>query len=211
MTPFPRFYPILDTAVLRRRGCTLREAAAAAIEGGARILQLRIKDNPSQKLLDDACSVSELCRRYGILWIVNDRADLALLTDAGLHAGQEDLPAAAARGLIGDGPILGLSTHNPAQMRAATLEPVDYTAIGPVFATTSKETPDPAVGLEGIAQVRMLTNLPLIAIGGITRASAADVLRAGADSVAIIGDLYPDTCDAASLRQRVREWIRITG
>lgn len=211
MTPFPRFYPILDAAILRRRGCSLRDAAAAMIEGGARILQLRVKDNPSQKLFDEACAISDLCRRYGILWIVNDRADLALLTGAGLHVGQDDLPAAAARTLIGDGPVLGLSTHNPSQMRAATLEPVDYAAIGPVYATTSKENPDPSVGLEGIAQVRMLTNLPLIAIGGITRATAGDVLRAGADSAAIIGDLYPGLCDAASLRQRVREWLRITG
>jgi thiamine-phosphate pyrophosphorylase len=211
MTAFPRFYPILDVATLRRRGLTLREAAAAMIDGGARILQLRLKDNPSQRNLEDADSVSELCRRHGVIWIVNDRADLALLTTAGLHLGQDDIPSATARGLLGETAIIGLSTHNPAQMRAATLEPVDYVAIGPIFSTASKDNPDPVIGLEGLAHVRQLTNLPLIAIGGITRDNVESVLDAGADSAAIIGDLYPDPCDPSLLRQRVREWTRITG
>ena len=176
MTAFPRFYPILDVTTLHRRGLSLPEAAAAMIDGGARILQLRLKENPSQRHLDDADSVSELCRRHGVIWIVNDRADIALLTSAGLHIGQDDMPAATARGLLGETAILGLSTHNPAQLRAATLEPVDY-----------------------------------LAIGGITRDNAESVLDAGADSVAIIADLYPDPCDPSLLRQRVRDWTRITG
>jgi thiamine-phosphate pyrophosphorylase len=189
----------------------MRESAAAMIEGGARILQLRLKGNPSQKHLEDADNVAEICRRHGVIWIVNDRADLALLTGAGLHIGQDDMPASTARGLMGDTAIVGLSTHNASQMRAATLEPVDYVAIGPIFSTMSKERPDPDVGLEGIAQVRMLTNLPMIAIGGITRENVESVLDAGADSVAVIADLYPDPCDPASLRQRVRDWTRMTG
>ena len=211
MTAFPRFYPILDVATLQRRGCSLRESAAAMIEGGAHAMQLRLKGNPSQRHLEDADSVAELCRRHGVLWIVNDRADVALLTGAGLHLGQDDLPAATARGLLGETAIIGLSTHNAAQMRAATLEPVDYVAIGPVFATASKEKPDPEVALEGLAQVRMLTNLPLVAIGGITRENVESVLEAGADAVAVIGDLYPDPCDPSNLRQRVRDWTRLTG
>ncbi|MBN8734437.1 MAG: thiamine phosphate synthase, partial [Acidobacteria bacterium] len=159
----------------------------------------------------DADAVSELCRRHGVIWIVNDRADLALLTAAGLHLGQDDMPASTARGLLGETAILGLSTHNPAQLRAATLEPVDYLAIGPIFATASKDNPDPEVGLDTLAHVRQLTNLPLVAIGGITRDNAESVLDAGADSVAIIADLYPDPCDPSLLRQRVRDWTRITG
>jgi len=211
MTMFPRFYPILDVATLQRRGCALRESAAAMIEGGTRAVQLRLKGNPSQRQLEDADNVAELCRRHGVLWIVNDRADLALLTGAGLHLGQEDMSASTARGLLGETAVVGVSTHNAAQMRAATLEPVDYVAIGPIFATISKENPDPEVGTEGLAQVRMLTNLPVVAIGGITRDNAEIVLDAGADSVAVIGDLYPDPCDPSIIRQRVRDWMRITG
>ena len=211
MTAFPRFYPILDVVTLHRRGCTMPESAVAMIEGGSRVIQLRLKSNPTQRNLEDADKVAEQCRRHGVIWIVNDRADIALLTGAGLHLGQDDLPAATARGLMGEMAIIGLSTHNASQMRAATLEPVDYVAIGPVFATASKDQPDPEVGLEGITQVRMLTNLPMIAIGGITRDNAESVLDAGADSVAVIGDLYPDPCDPSTLRQRVRDWIRITG
>ncbi|MEP7361691.1 MAG: thiamine phosphate synthase [Acidobacteriota bacterium] len=211
MTAFPRLYPILDVTTLQRRGCTMPESAVAMIEGGARIIQLRLKGNPSQRNLEDADKVAEQCRRHGVIWVVNDRADIALLTGAGLHLGQDDMPAATARGLLGETAIIGLSTHNAAQMRAATLEPVDYVAIGPAFATVSKEQPDPEVGLEGIAQVRMLTNLPMIAIGGITRENVESVLDAGADSVAVIADLYPDPCDPSSLRQRVRDWTRLTG
>ena len=211
MTAFPRFYPILDVVTLQRRGCTMRESAAAMIDGGARIIQLRLKGNPSQKQLEDADGVAELCRRHGVIWIVNDRADIALLTGAGLHLGQDDMPAATARGLLGETAIIGLSTHNASQMRAATLEPVDYVAIGPLFSTASKEKPDPEVGLEGLAQVRMLTNLPVVAIGGITRDNVESVVDAGADSVAVIGDLYPDPCDPQILRQRVRDWMRLTG
>ncbi|HZO53996.1 MAG TPA: thiamine phosphate synthase [Bryobacteraceae bacterium] len=211
MTAFPRFYPILDVVTLHRRGCTMPESAVAMIEGGSRVIQLRLKSNPTQRNLEDADKVAEQCRRHGVIWIVNDRADIALLTGAGLHLGQDDLPAATARGLMGEMAIIGLSTHNASQMRAATLEPVDYVAIGPVFATASKDQPDPEVGLEGITQVRMLTNLPMIAIGGITRDNVESVLDAGADSVAVIGDIYPDPCDPSTLRQRVRDWIRITG
>ena len=211
MTAFPRFYPILDVPTLQRRGCTLPESAVAIIEGGARILQLRLKGNPTQRNLEDADKVAEQCRRHGVIWIVNDRADIALLTSAGLHIGQDDMPAATARGLMRDSAIIGLSTHNASQMRAATLEPIDYVAIGPIFSTMSKEKPDPEVGLEGLVQVRMLTNLPVIAIGGITRENVESVLDAGADSVAVIGDLYPDPCDPSTLRQRVRDWTRMTG
>ena len=211
MSTFPRFYPILDAVTLQRRGCTMPESAVAMIEGGSRIIQLRLKSNPTQRNLEDADKVAEQCRRHGVIWIVNDRADIALLTCAGLHLGQDDMPASTARGLLGETAIIGLSTHNASQMRAATLEPVDYVAIGPVFATVSKEQPDPEVGLDGIAQVRMLTNLPMIAIGGITRDNVESVLDAGADSVAVIGDLYPDPCDPSTLRQRVRDWMRITG
>ncbi len=92
------------------------------------------------------------------------------------------------------------------QLRAARSEPVDYLAVGPVFATASKANPDPVIGVDGVRAARRLTGVPLVAIGGITRETAPDVLAAGADSVAVIGDLYPGSLTRASLRQRIEEW-----
>ena len=139
--------------------------------------------------------------------VVDDRADIALLLDAGLHVGQDDLTPQDARRVIGAERTLGYSTHNEEQMRAATAEPADYFAFGPVFATASKQNPDPVVGLARLAHMRKLAGRPLIAIGGITRYNAAEVLAAGADSVAVISDVYPDPLDAAALERRIREWL----
>ena len=122
--------------------------------------------------------------------IMNDRADLCLAADfGGVHIGQDDLSAESVRKIIGPDRWLGVSTHNPQQLREADLTSADYLAIGPVFATSSKERPDPVVGLEGVRRARALTRKPLVAIGGITRANAASVVEAGADSVAVISDL----------------------
>jgi thiamine-phosphate diphosphorylase len=122
--------------------------------------------------------------------IMNDRADLCLAAGFdGVHVGQDDLSAEAVRKIIGPDRWLGVSTHNPDQLREADLTSADYLAIGPVFATSSKERADPVVGLEGVRFARELTRKPLVAIGGITRANAASVIEAGADSVAVISDL----------------------
>ena len=122
--------------------------------------------------------------------IMNDRADLCLAADFdGVHVGQEDLSPESVRRIIGPDRWLGVSTHNPEQLRDADLTSADYLAIGPVFATSSKENPDPVVGLEGVRRARVVTRKPLVAIGGITRANAASVIEAGADSVAVISDL----------------------
>ena len=130
-----------------------------------------------------------------------DRADLAVLAGAGgVHVGQDDLPPSAARKIVGDARRLGVSTHNAAQVRAGLDAPVDYLAIGPVFATTSKANPDPVVGLAGVAEAAGLAHgaaRPLVAIGGITLAEAPRVIDAGADSLAVISDLLgadPDRC-----------------
>jgi len=148
-----------------------------------------------------------MCADAGALFVINDRADMAMMLDCGLHVGQDDLPPAAARGLIGAGRVLGFSTHNEEQFRIAEVEPVDYIAIGPIFGTASKLNPDPEVGLDKLRRRRTLTKKPLVAIGGITRATVRDVLAAGADSVAIIGDLYPDPCAPEDLKIRAQEWI----
>ena len=122
--------------------------------------------------------------------IMNDRADLCLAAELdGVHVGQEDLSPESVRAIIGPDRWLGVSTHNPEQLREADETSADYLAIGPVFATSSKENPDPVVGLEGVRRARALTRKPLVAIGGITRANAASVIAAGADSVAVISDL----------------------
>ncbi len=136
--------------------------------------------------------------------IMNDRPDLCLAAEFdGVHVGQEDLSAESVRGIIGPKRWLGVSTHNPEQLREADLTSADYLAIGPVFATSSKERPDPVVGLEGVRRARALTRKPLVAIGGITRANAASVIEAGADSVAVISDLLREP------RKSAEEFFRI--
>lgn len=196
----PRFYPILDPW----RNLHPIAQVSAVLRGGARIAQIRNKGAWTQALLEAAREAARILP----LPIVNDRADIAALVGAGVHLGQDDLPPADARRICKDS-IAGFSTHNPAQTAAADREPVDYIAIGPVFATASKANPDPAVGLEGVRQARSLTGKPLVAIGGITRANALSVLDAGADSVAVIGDLYPEDLSEATLEARVEEWCRL--
>jgi thiamine-phosphate pyrophosphorylase len=149
-----------------------------------------------------------LCAQAGAQFVINDRADVAALLHAGLHLGQEDLPLAAARMLLPDA-MIGFSTHNAAQLRAAADQPANYLALGPVFGTASKENPDPVVGIDELRRLRPLSGKPLIAIGGITRANAQAVFAAGADSLAIIGDLYDGVDSVAALRRRCREWLAL--
>lgn len=211
MTTLPRLYPILDTGALEGRCLALVEAAAAVLEGGARLLQIRHKGLWNGIMFEAAREVASLCRQAGATLIVNDRADIAKLLGAGLHVGQDDLAPADARGLLGDGPIIGYSSHTAAQLRHAAQEPVDYVALGPIFNTSSKPNPDPVVGLDELRRCRVLVAKPLVAIGGITRENARAVFAAGADAVALIADLLPATAAAADLRQRIEEWRSITG
>jgi thiamine-phosphate pyrophosphorylase len=203
-------YPILDCDTLRAHGCSVIDAAEALLDGGARILQYRHKEFWSREIVAEAERVGELCRTRGALFIVNDRADYAKMLGAGVHVGQDDLPPRAARELLGDDAVIGYSTHNAAQLEAAAGEPVDYVALGPVFGTASKRNPDPVVGVGNIESWRSLVPQPMVAIGGITRANARDVWAAGAEMVAVIGDLYGGVCDAGSIRERMCEWLRLT-
>ena len=202
----PRVYPILDTESLDRRRIAMATAAAALLEGGAGILQIRHKGHWSRDFFAAARAVARLCGENGAPLIVDDRADFALLLEAGLHVGQDDLSPRDARKLIGSQATLGFSSHNMAQLVAAGGEPVDYVAIGPIFATTSKRNPDPVVGVEEIRRCRSLIEKPLVAIGGITLENARDVWAAGADSVALIGALLPEAATARGLRERMEEW-----
>lgn len=204
----PRLYPILDTGLCNRRGLDPSAAARAIVEAGARILQLRHKGHFSRELFAQAEQIAALCRGAGVQFVMNDRADLAMLLDCGLHVGQDDLPPAMARKLIGPGRLLGFSTHNEAQLLAGAAEEVDYVAIGPVFGTASKLNPDPVVGVEELRRLRPLVSKPLAAIGGITTSNVREVIEAGADSVALIADLIPPGADAEQLlRARMTEWM----
>jgi thiamine-phosphate pyrophosphorylase len=205
----PRVYPILDTESLDGRAIPLETAAAAFLDGGAGILQIRHKRHWSRGFYESARTVARLCREAGATLIVNDRADFALLLEAGLHVGQDDLPPRDARRLMGPDARIGYSSHNVTQLCAAGGEPVDYVALGPVFATASKLNPDPAIGVEEIRRCRSLVEKPLVAIGGITQENALDVFRAGADSVAVIAGLLPSPATAHTLRERMEQWQQL--
>ncbi len=192
----PRLYPILDVECVSRlhEGSTLSSSevcdfAAELVAGGATLLQLRAKRASARELLSLA---RELKRTAGsrVKLIMNDRADLCLAAGFdGLHLGQDDLSPEGARKVLGNGYIIGVSTHNEGQLRTADASPADYLAIGPIFQTGTKLNPDPVVGLDGLRALRKLTRKPLVAIGGITRQNARSVIDAGADSVAVISDL----------------------
>jgi thiamine-phosphate pyrophosphorylase len=200
---FPSFYPILDTGTAARLGVDPVHAAAAILEAGARVLQFRHKGFFSRDVFEQARRIAALCRETDALFVIDDRADVARLLNAGLHLGQDDLSPSDARRVVGEATI-GFSTHNEAQLRAAAGEKVDYLAIGPIFGTSSKANPDPVVGLDELRRLRALTDRPLIAIGGITRANALNVIEAGADSVAVIGDLFSEDG-----KIRAGEWVSV--
>ena len=184
-------------------------AAEAILEAGALILQFRHKGFFSRDVFIEAEKVSMICRDAGALFVMNDRADIAMLLDAAIHLGQDDLAPADARRIMPPGRVIGFSTHNADQLEAGDREPVDYVAIGPIFATASKLKPDPVVGIERLRALRPLTRKPLVAIGGITLETAPSVFEAGADSVAIISGLYRQPLTKASLRARAEEWLAI--
>lgn len=203
----PAFYPILDTAALAKCGCGIQDAANVLLDAGVKLLQFRHKNEWTQQEFDQAVQISSLCKEAGCQLIVNDRADYAQLTDAGLHIGQDDLSPAASRKVIGKA-IIGLSTHNRAQIEIADEEPVDYIALGPIFPTDSKLKPDPVLGVEKFGKLRKLTNKPVVAIGGIRLENAADVLAAGASSVATISGFL--NTDLGGIAKNAREWVRLT-
>lgn len=209
----PRLYPILDAARFMRAVDPLAAILAFAeelMQGSATLIQYRNKSDDLRAALEHARRLREVTRGHAHL-IINDRVDLCIAADAdGVHLGQDDLPPAAARRILeaaaaaGDQPrLIGFSTHNPGQVRAAAALPVDYLAIGPVFATSSKANPDPVVGLLGVREARKATGRPLVAVGGITRGNCRSVIDAGADCVAIISDLVE------SPRAAVQEFLRI--
>jgi len=182
-----RLYAIVDPLDTGRDPIVL---ARAMLAGGARLLQLRLKATATGALLETANAVRELTAAAGATFVVNDRADVALACGAdGVHLGQDDLPIAAARAMVGPGLLIGFSTHSETQLADARTHGADYLAFGPIYATTSKSKADPVLGCERLTAARALTTGPLVAIGGITAATAPTVLAAGADAVAVIAAL----------------------
>jgi thiamine-phosphate pyrophosphorylase len=199
----PRLYVILDAALLTVPETECAEKLAAA---GVRLLQYRNKRASARELFECSKRLSSLLIPQGVTFVVNDRADVAAAAEAsGVHVGQEDLGAEAARSVIGAQKLLGVSTHNLDQFKDAAAASADYVAVGPVFSTLTKANPDPVVGIELIRRIRPLTDKPIVAIGGITLERAAEVIQAGADSVAVISDilLAPDP------GERARQYIEL--
>jgi thiamine-phosphate pyrophosphorylase len=186
-------YAILDRDTLTARGVRLEDFARELRDAGVVLLQYRDKSGQPQEILRAAAEMAAVFAGTEATLILNDRADLAALAGwSGVHVGHLDLPPDAVRRVLGTGRVIGVSTHNDEQVRAADVSEADYVAVGPVFATSTKLNAEPVVGLEGVRRARALTTKPIVAIGGITRANARAVIDAGADSVAVIGGLFSD-------------------
>lgn len=200
---FPPLYAILDPSLA---GQPIPQLAESLVQAGVELIQLRDKRNTPRAVLRRAQELAAQFASSGVRLIVNDRPDIAALSGAGgVHVGQLDLPVEAARLLCGTPRWVGVSTHNLDQLRDADRTSADYIAVGPVFPTGTKEHPDPVVGLDFIRAARQMTRKPLVAIGGITVESAADVFRAGADSIAVVRDLLA----APDPARRAREFLAI--
>jgi len=195
----PPLYMILDAALLTTSEL---EAARKLADAGVRLIQYRNKRGSSRELLQASSALAAELVPRGALFFVNDRPDVALLSGAnGVHIGQSDLPVAETRAVLGQGKLLGVSTHNLEQFRAAAETDADYIALGPVFATDSKANPDPVVGTVMIREARKLTKKPIVGIGGISLERAKEVMEAGADSVAVISDVLRASDPAKRARQ----------
>ena len=175
-------------------GLSHAEQVELLSQGGASLVQLREKEMPAREFYEQAKAAVDVAARRGVQLIINDRVDVALAVGAsGVHLGQDDMPPQAVRKLLGSTAVIGYSTHNVEQAIAATKLPIDYLAIGPIFATTSKGDTAPVLGLNGLQTIRhAIGAFPLVAIGGITHANAREVIEAGADSIAVISALLSD-------------------
>jgi thiamine-phosphate pyrophosphorylase len=184
---FPRLYAILDPTLLTSSELDLAEALAGS---GVELIQYRNKTASSRQFFEISRQLSSVLGPRGVRLVVNDRPDIAMLAGAGgVHVGQDDLSVEDARAVCGQDRWVGVSTHTLEQLAAADRTSADYIALGPIFPTATKKNPDPVVGTELLRKARQMTKKPLVAIGGITLERAAEVYRAGADSLAVIRDL----------------------
>lgn len=181
----PKIYPITDVSITK---LSHLEQVKQLIHGGAKLIQLREKNNSPKEFYEAAKVVMDFVRNTDVKIIINDRVDIALAVKAdGVHLGQDDLPPVYARNILGKNAIVGFSTHSVAQAVEAVKFPINYVAIGPIFDTTTKENPDATIGIEGLKTVRQaIGNFPLVAIGGINVEKFSSIIENGADSAAII-------------------------
>src|ERR1700692_2456276 len=180
----PRLYVILDAALLK---IPVKECAKSLVDAGVRLIQYRNKHAAGRELLETSRELAEYLNALGVQFIVNDRADVAALAGArGVHVGQDDLGVEQARQVMGEGKCVGVWTHDAGQFRGALQTRADDIGVGPIFATGSKENPDPVVGVGFVRETRGMTDRPIVAIGGITLERAAEVIEAGAGLVGII-------------------------
>ena len=201
----PRLYPITDA---RLTGLSHSEQIERLAAGGATFIQLREKLAAPREFYNSALEAMKVARRLGVQIIINDRVDIAMAVAAdGVHLGQDDLPPERVRAIVGQSRIIGFSTHNLKQALEADSTSVDYIAIGPVFQTSTKEKPDPVVGLEALGEIKQRISKPLVAIGGITLDRAQETIAAGADSLAIISDLYM----TGDIADRARQYFERVG
>lgn len=202
----PRLYAIVDVTCFAPQLRTTNSIVEFALdlgEGGVTLLQYRNKEGDTRVMMRHAREIKRVLEGK-VKLIMNDRADICVAMGYdGVHLGQDDLPAEAARLVVGSKRLVGVSTHNPEQVKEADGGPADYVAIGPVFPTTGKKNPDALVGLKGVSEARAATKKPLVAIGGITRRNAKSVIEAGADSVAVISDLL------STPRRAAEEFLRL--
>ncbi len=206
----PGLYTVVDADAAQTHGWTVLDLARACFDGGARCLQLRAKARSTRWTLDTADALVALAASHSATVIINDRADVARLSGAsGVHVGQDDLSPDEARMVAGAEVCIGLSTHTRAQVDAAVEATIDYLAVGPVYGTITKDTGYSPVGLDlvryaaGRAAVRAGGLLPVVAIGGVTLERAAEIIAAGASSVAVISDLLA----AGDPASRVRAFV----
>ena len=189
-------------------GRDMADVAEAAAAGGATIVQLRDKAGAPRRLVDDARRLKARLGPRGVPLLVNDRVDVALAAGAdGVHLGQDDMDPADARRLLGEDAIVGLTVRSLAEARAAPRDVVDYVSIGGVFATRSKDNPDPPIGIDGLARIAATLDSPLVAIAGITRDNAARAIGAGVDGVAVVSAV----CAAPDPRAAAAELRGIVG
>ena len=191
------------------RGRSQAEVVEAALRGGVGVVQYRAKDASTRMMVEEAGELCRICRRFGAVFIVNDRLDVALAVEAdGLHVGQDDLPATVARRLLGPDKILGVSAGSVEEAREAVAAGADYIGASPVFATPTKTDAGPALGLAGLAAMADAIDLPLVAIGGVNSGNARDLLAAGAAGLAVVSAIVSadDVEEAArNLRRAIDE------
>ncbi|HEY5885368.1 MAG TPA: thiamine phosphate synthase [Pyrinomonadaceae bacterium] len=195
-------YPLTDRRI---SGLSHQQQVLALSSSGARIIQLREKELSPREFYSEAAAAISVARQRGVQMVINDRVDVAHALNAeGVHLGQDDFPPEAARQILGNRAIIGVSTHDLEQIRLAARMPVDYVAFGPIFSTTAKESSSPTLGVGPVREaVELLRGIPLVAIGGITEAKCGELLEAGAAAVAVVTDCWKPSTAAPERRSQL--------